>query len=102
MTRDAPKLATSAQYTMRTPAPASSRPATAGPTTRPAWNSAWNMAFAVDTSALRTRFGTMALRAASSAPLNPAASAGKTNSGHSEVPRSAFTASPALQPAIST
>ena len=60
------------------------------------------MAFAVDTSDRRTMFGTMALRPALSSPLNPAARAGSTNNGHSEVPRSVLTASPALQPAIST
>ena len=32
---EAPKLATSSQYTKLTPAPASSRPASAGPTTEP-------------------------------------------------------------------
>ena len=60
------------------------------------------MAFAVDTSDRRTMFGTMALRPALSSPLNPAARAGSTNSGHSAGPRSALTASPALQAAIST
>ena len=78
-----PNPATSSQYTKRTPAPASSSPASAGPATRPNWNSAWKMAFAVDTSDRRTRFGTMALRPALSRPLNPADSAGSTNSGHS-------------------
>ena len=83
--RATPKLATSSQYTKRTPAPASSKPASAGPATRPSWNRAWNMAFAVDTSDRRTMFGTMALRPALSSPLNPAARAGSTNNGHSEV-----------------
>ena len=96
-TRAAAKLATSSQYTNRTPAPASSSPATAGPATRPNWNRAWKMAFAVGTSDRRTRFGTMALRPALSRPLNPADRAGKTNSGHSDGPRSALTASPTLQ-----
>src|SRR5215813_12476519 len=49
-----PNPATSSQYTKRTPAPASSSPASAGPATRPNWNSAWKMAFAVDTSDRRT------------------------------------------------
>ena len=60
------------------------------------------MALAVETSDRRTRFGTMALRPALSSPLHPAARAGSTKSGHSEGPRSALTASPALQVAIST
>ena len=97
-----PNPATSSQYTKRTPAPASSSPATAGPATSPNWNSAWKMAFAVDTSDLRTRFGMMALRPALSRPLNPADKAGSTNSGHNAVPRSVLTASPALHAAIST
>ena len=97
-----PNPATSSQYTKRTPAPASSSPASAGPATRPNWNSDWKMAFAVDTSDLRTRFGTMALRPALSSALNPAARAGSTNSGHSAVPRSTLIASPALHAAIST
>ena len=84
--RATPKLATSSQYTKRTPAPASSSPATAGPATRPSWNRTWKMAFAVDTSDRRTMFGTMALRPALSSPLNPAARAGSTNSGHSAGP----------------
>ena len=101
----APKLATSIQYTNRTPAPASSKPASAGPATRPNWNRAWKMAFAVETSDRRTMFGTMALRPALSRPLNPAARAGSTNSGHSaglDGSRSALTARPALHAAIST
>src|SRR6478672_79254 len=97
-----PNPATSSQYTKRTPAPASSSPASAGPATRPNWNSAWKMAFAVDTSDRRTKFGTMALRPALSRPLNPADSAGSTNNGHSAGPRSALTARPALHAAIST
>ena len=95
-------MATSIQYTKRTPAPASSSPATAGPATAPIWNRAWKMALAVDTSDRRTMFGTMALRPALSSPLNPAATAGSTNNGHSAVPRSVLIASPALHAAIST
>jgi hypothetical protein len=53
----APKLATSIQYTNRTPTPASSSPATADPATRPNWNRAWKMAFAVETSDRWARFG---------------------------------------------
>ena len=44
----------------------------------------------------------MALRPASSSAPNPAARAGRTNSGHSAGPRSALIARPALQPASST
>ena len=98
----APKLATSSQYTNRTPAPASSSPAIAGPATRPSWNRDWKMAFAVDTSDRRTRLGTMALRPALSRPLNPADRDGKTNSGHRAVPRSALTARPMLQQPAAT
>ena len=60
------------------------------------------MALAVGNSDRRTMFGTMALRPALSSPLNPAARAGSTNNGHRAGPRSALTASPALQAAIST
>ncbi len=44
----------------------------------------------------------MALRPALSSGLNPADSAGSTNNGHNAVPRSALTARPALQTAISS
>ncbi len=100
--RDAPKLATSSQYTTRIPGPARSSPAAAGPATAPSWNSAWNIALAVETSDRRTRFGIMALRPELSKPLSPAVSAGNTNSGHSAEARSALRARPALLPAIST
>lgn len=43
-----------------------------------------------------TRPGSMALRAELSIPDSDAVTAGKTNSGHSAGPRSAFSASPAL------
>ena len=46
-------------------------------------------------------FGTMALRAELSNPLSAAATAGRTNSGHSAGIRSALTARPALQAAAS-
>jgi hypothetical protein len=64
------------------------------------WYSAWNMALTVASSDRRTRFGKMALCPASASPPKPAARAGSRNNGHSEAPRSALTARPALHPAI--
>src|SRR6516164_3813110 len=98
----APNVTTSSQYTTRTPAPASSSPASAGPTIAPVWNSAWNIALAAGTERSPTIPGIIALRAALSIPLSAAVTAGNRNSGHSAGPKSEFSASPALDAAPST
>jgi len=72
----------------------------AGPTTRPSWNSAWNMALAEVTSDRPTRFGTIADSPASVAAMKPAAAAGRTNNGHNAGPRSVLTARPTLHSAV--
>ena len=72
----------------------------AGPTTRPSWNSAWNMALAEVTWDRPTMFGRIADSPASVAALKPAAAAGTTNNGHRAGPRSALTARPTLHSAV--
>lgn len=63
------------------------------------WNSDWKIALDAASRSMPTRPGSMALRAELSIPDSDAVTAGKMNSGHSEGPRSAFSASPALEAA---
>ena len=58
------------------------------------------MALAAETSDRPTMLGTRALRVEPSQPLRAAATEGRMNKGHSDGPRSAFKASPALLSAI--
>ena len=76
-----------------TPAPASSSPATAGPTIAPVWNSDWKIALEAGSSSMPTRPGSIAFRAELSMPDSAAVTAGNRNSGHSAGPRSALSAS---------
>ena len=82
-----------------TPAPASSSPATAGPTIAPVWNSDWKIALEAGSSSMPTRPGSIAFRAELSIPDSAAVIAGNRNSGHSCGPKSAFSASAALHSA---
>src|SRR5450756_702691 len=75
-----------------TPAPASSSPATAGPTIEPTWNSDWKMAFEAGSSSMPTRPGSIEFRAELSIPLIDAVIAGKRKSGQIVGPRSALSA----------
>ena len=87
-----------------TPAPASSSPATAGPTIAPVWNSDWKIALEAGSSSMPTRPGSIAFRAELSIPDSAAVIAGNRNNGQSRGPRSAFSASAALHsaPIVST
>src|ERR1700722_215145 len=80
-----------------TPAPASSSPATAGPTIAPVWNSDWKIALEAGSRSIPTRPGSIAFLAELSMPLCDAVIAGSRNNGHRAGPKSAFSASPALQ-----
>ena len=79
-----------------TPAPASSSPATAGPTIAPVWKSDWKIALEAGSRSMPTRPGSIAFLAELSIPLCEAVIAGSRNSGHRAGPKSAFSASPAL------
>jgi hypothetical protein len=82
------------------PAPASSSPPSAGPTTEPNWLSTWNIADAVANCRAATSRGIIAFRVGLSNAVRPARAAGTANSGQIRAPRSVLSARPALQHAI--